>query len=659
MIHSSIRTYLIIDALLILAIIYVIYHPRIEDSAPLGFDQIKPLPKTDPKLTSQCSMSTCFDLSKCLDKPNKKVYVYPDAEDAAQSAVFVSILKVLRESNYYTNDPNKACLFVLSIDTIDRDVISENYVKAVNAQIKALPPNLWNNGRNHIVFNLYHGTYPDYAPDLGFDTGEAIIAKASANVRDFRRDFDLSFPLFHKEHPIRSIPKKRVDEDVNSLEYLMSFKGKRYVYGIGSETRDLLHHLHDGKESVIVTTCRHNTDWKKFSDARCETDNAEYDKWDYGALLENSTFCLTPRGRRLGSFRFLESIGSGCIPVILSDDWQLPFSEIINWRTAAILAHEKTVLHLENTLRRVPMDEILEMRIKTRKLYHKYFSSVERIVMTSVQIILNRIGRLEGKVAVESTLQNSLQNHRDGSFTLVLHGILKYSSRLNRLVTSLANVGELKKIIILWPSARGQPPEVEAFRVDLPLDIVIVDTVADVNVVNLDLDKIAGNFVVSMDERIAATPNEVRAMMKLATIDGGSRLLAGFVANAERPVIDGVESNVITIDAPGKTYNFGTFHFAAFPKSLLQQYQSWLTPTLKAYSNQNINCHTVFFNAMIADAHLRGPLWIGDRNFETFLIPRNLTLCMNRVIREHWHGNNILTNGQIPFLHESLRVSLV
>lgn len=179
-----------------------------------------------------CRMETCFDFTKCYE--NFLVYVYPPeplnslGASPPISQNYQKILSAIQESRYYTPDPEKACLFVLGIDTLDRDQLSEDYVRNVPSRLQRLP--YWNNGRNHLIFNLYSGTWPDYDEhSLGFDPGQAILAKASMSVQSMRHNFDVSIPLFHKHFPLRGGNTGFVVSNnfPANKKYLLAFKGKR------------------------------------------------------------------------------------------------------------------------------------------------------------------------------------------------------------------------------------------------------------------------------------------------------------------------------------------------------------------------------------------------------------------------------------------------
>ncbi|OWA49861.1 Exostosin-1 [Hypsibius exemplaris] len=358
-------------------------------------------PSGSPLAPQDCTMATCFDYSKCSED-RFKVFVYPESEPV--SPIYSSILGALRRSHYYTDQPDEACLFVLGLDTIDRDPdrgTNTRYVKNFREKLQLDPAvqQFWNEGRNHIVFNLYAGRWPGYVEnDLDFDVGYAILAKASMSMAAFRRGYDVSLPLFHDTLPVRG-------EDVFSSgkfsrfpetdkKYLLSFKGKRYLYGIGSDSRNFLYHIHNNHDIIILTTCKHGKDTRIARDSRCDQDDVEYNRYDYQMLLTNSTFCLVPRGRRLGSFRFLEALQAGCIPVSLSNGWELPFSEIINWNKAVLVSDERLLTQIPTLVRSIEFDRILAMRQQSQLLWRQYFSSIERIVLTTLEIVRNRLGML-------------------------------------------------------------------------------------------------------------------------------------------------------------------------------------------------------------------------------------------------------------------------
>lgn len=243
-------------------------------------------PSVQPEGAAVCTMGRCFDTSKCSS--DFRIYVYPDSDELPVSGLYRKFLRILRNSQYYTSDPDKACVLIPSWDTLDRDQLSDEYTQNLPSPL-TLPH--WNHGRNHLFFNLYSGSWPTYEESLDFPTGQAMVAKASFNMKYFRSGFDISLPLLHNSHPERGTFPSVMTTKGNTLpvrrKYHLAFKGKRYLYGLGIEPRRSLFHLHNNRDVVMVTTCRHNKNWEKFQDSRCNHDNALYNRSENVHVLNN------------------------------------------------------------------------------------------------------------------------------------------------------------------------------------------------------------------------------------------------------------------------------------------------------------------------------------------------------------------------------------
>ncbi|EDW32054.1 GL11446 [Drosophila persimilis] len=314
--------------------------------------------------------------------------------------------------------------------------------------------------------------------------GHAILAKASMSVLQVRHGFDVSIPLFHKQFPLRAGATGSVQSNnfPANKKYLLAFKGKRYVHGIGSETRNSLFHLHNGRDMVLVTTCRHGKSWRELQDNRCDEDNREYDRYDYETLLQNSTFCLVPRGRRLGSFRFLEALQAGCIPVLLSNAWVLPFESKIDWKQAAIWADERLLLQVPDIVRSISAERIFALRQQTQVLWERYFGSIEKIVFTTFEIIRERLpdypvrsslvwNSSPGALLTLPTfadssrfmpfMLNSMGAEPRHNYTAVIYvqigAAMGPNAALYKLVKTITKSQFVDRILVLWAAERPLP----------------------------------------------------------------------------------------------------------------------------------------------------------------------------------------------------------
>nr|XP_033794064.1 exostosin-1-like [Geotrypetes seraphini] len=478
-----------------------------------------------------CRMETCFDFSLCR-RHGFRVYVYPPQEGDKVSGTYRKVLAALESSRFYTADPGRACLFVPAVDTLDRDRLSPEYVSDAGSRLQGLPR--WRGGRNHLLFNLYAGTWPDYADELGFDSAQALLAKASSGAGAFRPRFDVSLPLFAKEHPQRGGRRGALAAHhvAPARRYLLAFKGKRYLTGIGSETRNALYHVHNGDDLLLLTTCKHGKDWQRHRDGRCERDNAAYARYDYQELLHNSSFCLVPRGRRLGSFRFLEALQAACIPVLLSNGWELPFSEVIDWNKAAIIGDERLLLQVPSIIRSIGPDKILVLRQQTQFLWDTYFSSVEKIVLTTLEIIQDRIfshinrnavmwNALPGGLFVLPQYSTHLADFPfyylvlgqtpAKEFTAVIQAVsplLTQSQTILKLILSVAKSKYCRQIIVLWNCEKPLPPQNKWPSTPVPLNVIEGDNKM-MSSRFFPYDLIQTEAVLSLDEDSVLSTNEI------------------------------------------------------------------------------------------------------------------------------------------------------
>ncbi|XP_071325590.1 exostosin-1a-like [Trachinotus anak] len=631
----------------------------------------------------RCRMESCFDFSLC-ERNGFKVYVYPQQKGEKMSESYQNILSSIEGSRFYTPDPGQACLFVLSLDTLDRDQLSPQYVHNLRAKVQSLP--LWNGGKNHIIFNLYSGTWPDYTEDLGFDIGLAMLAKASISTENFRPNFDVSIPLFSKDHPRTGGERGYLKHNTIPpyRKYMLVFKGKRYLTGIGSDTRNALYHVHNSEDVVLLTTCKHGKDWQKHKDARCDKDNAEYDKYDYREMLYNSTFCLVPRGRRLGSFRFLEALQAACVPVMLSNGWELPFSEIIDWNTAAVIGDERLLLQIPSTVHSIHQDKILSLRQQTQFLWEAYFNSVEKIVLTTLEIIQDR-------VLQHTSRSNLMWNSLPGGlftltqystylgdfpfyyaklgikpyskFTAIIHVVtplVSQSQPVMKLLVAVAKSQYCAQVIVLWNCDKPLPAKHRWPATSVPV-IVIEGESKVISSRFLPYDTIPTDAVLSLDEDTVLSTTEVD--FAFTVWQSFPDRIVGYPArshfwdsNKERWGYTSKWTNDYSMVLTGAAIYHKYYHYL---------YTTYLPASLKTMVDQMSNCEDILMNFLVSSVSKLPPIKVTQKKQYKETMMGQSSRASRWADPDHFAQRQTCMNkfaswfGTMPLVHSQMRLDPV
>ncbi|KAL9326179.1 hypothetical protein ACSQ67_006824 [Phaseolus vulgaris] len=265
-------------------------------------------------------------------------------------------------SPFSARHPDEAHVFMLPVSvsqivrylynpltTYSRDELMRVTIDYTNIIATRYP--YWNRstGADHFLASCH-----DWAPDISREKSGKELFKnmirvlCNANTSEgFKPEKDVSMPEMNLQGYKLSSPIPGDDPDNRSI--LAFFAGGAH----GRIREILLEHWKDKDEEVQVH---------------------EYlpKGMDYHGLMGQSRFCLCPSGYEVASPRVVESINAGCVPVIVSDYYQLPFSDVLDWSKFSLHIPSKRITEIKTILKSVPRAKYLKLHKRVMKVQRHF-----------------------------------------------------------------------------------------------------------------------------------------------------------------------------------------------------------------------------------------------------------------------------------------------
>ncbi|KAK8943829.1 putative glycosyltransferase [Platanthera guangdongensis] len=335
-----------------------------------------PLVSDDPDLYAPVFLNlSVFKRSYELMERILKVYIYPDGSrpifhTPELHGIYASegwFMKLIEESRrFVVKDPEKAHLFYLPYssrrlrDAIYRPgshnlrplaIFLRDYVNTISSKYP-----FWNRtgGSDHFLVACHD--WGPYSTTLHAELRKnAIKALCNADTSEgiFVRGKDVSLPettIKAPKKPLKYVGGKRV-----SQRPILAF----YAGLMHGRVRPTLEKLWGNDTGGDIRIFR-------------RLPNRVSRNMSYVEHMKSSRFCICPMGYEVNSPRIVEAIYYGCVPVIIADNFVLPFEEILDWSSFSVVLPEKDIAELKNVLLSIPLRRYLRMQECVRRVQRHF-----------------------------------------------------------------------------------------------------------------------------------------------------------------------------------------------------------------------------------------------------------------------------------------------
>ncbi|KAM6572197.1 hypothetical protein CsatA_016277 [Cannabis sativa] len=309
-----------------------------------------------------------FQWSYLLMEKLFKIFVYEEGEPPifhngpckniySTEGVFLSLME--RETHFRTWDADKAHVYFLPFsvamiveylfDPIIRDkaVLERTVADYVHIISHKYP--FWNRslGADHFILSCH-----DWGPRATWYVHElyynAIRVLCNANISEhFNPKKDASFP------------------EIN----LKSGEIRGLTGGLPLSERKLLGFFAGGCHGRIRPALLQH--WKD-KDEELQVYESLPEGISYEEKLKKSRYCICPSGHEVASPRIVEAIYAECVPVLISQRYVLPFSDVLDWETFSVQVSVSEIPELKNILLGISEGRYLRL-LEGVKMVQKHF----------------------------------------------------------------------------------------------------------------------------------------------------------------------------------------------------------------------------------------------------------------------------------------------